>query len=120
MFKYVEENSCYSWETDEMIISTYDAPDAELENYARIIKEAYTGAIEAIAQYICAEKEFIECYGRYSPKKTMKILKNNMTIPWIFLKKNSIGTIAYCDEDYVIEFEFEGCFTNFKKFQICS
>lgn len=43
-----------------------------------------------------------------------------MTIPWIFLQSNDSAVIAYCDEHYVIEFEFEGCFTNFKMFQINS
>ena len=43
-----------------------------------------------------------------------------MTIPWVFLKDNNFGTIAYADSDYVIEFSFIGDFEKFSDLSIDS
>lgn len=120
MFEYDEETKVYSWKLDNMIISCETEPDAVKKHYGEMLKEQYEQNLNSIAEYICKEREFKEVYGRYSAKQTLKMLKCNMTIPWIFIKGSNMGTIAWCDENYVMEFEFEDCFQNFKEFQISS
>ncbi len=120
MFQYDKNNACYSMEAHDIKISCEKEPDVELENYSKMLIEHYNQALHSIAQYICAQKQFIENYGEFSVEETLEKLEKNMTIPWIFIQSNHTAVIAYCDEHYVIEFEFEGCFMNFKMFQINS
>lgn len=120
MFQYDEKNNCYSVEKHNMILSCGYEPDKEMETYGKLLIVKYSQALKSIAQYICRENEFIELYGSYTVEQTLKMLEQTMTIPWIFLKSSSEATIAYCNEDYVIEFEFEGCYTKFKNLEISS
>ena len=120
MFEYDEETKVYSWKLDNMIISCEIEPDAAKKHYGEMLKEQYEQNLNAIAEYICKEREFKEVFGRYSAKRTLKMLKCDMTIPWIFIKDSNMGTIAWCDENYVIEFAFDNCFQNCKEFLISS
>lgn len=106
MFKYDEDNACYSIEVHGIRISCDNKPDVELENYSNMLIDNYNQVLKPIAQYICTEKQFVENYGRYSVKETLEMLEKNMTIPWIFLQSNDSAVIAYCDEHYVIIPEF--------------
>lgn len=82
----------------------------------RLARE-YKSKLPLIAEYIVKNIEFIETYGDIS-KEDFMVMLNNMTIPWIFLKENNSGTVAYCDSDYVIEFAFIGDFEEFSDFSI--
>ena len=84
MFEYDEETKVYSWKLDNMTISCDMEPDAKIRSYSKMLMKQYEQNLNSIAEYICKEREFEEVYGRYSVKQTMKMLKYDMTIPWIF------------------------------------
>lgn len=120
MFSYDENNHCYSLETKDLILSCEIVPDEELRKYGNLLIEKYNESIETVARYICRDSKFIEIYGEYTEGQMLEMIKKNMTIPWIFMKSSKTATIAYCDEDYVIEFEVRGCYEEFANLEISS
>lgn len=119
-FVYDDENQCYSMTLNDILFSC-EALELEYESIAKRLSEKYNNALPVIASYISNNEEFIETYGRMSDEDVLEMLEDEeMTIPWIFIKGVTNGTIAYCDEDYVIEFCFYGYFERFEDLEICS
>lgn len=105
-------------ETDNILFSC-ETISPLLEAAASQLEKEYENKLPSIAEYIVSNAEFQETYGKLSGEELLIMLKE-MTIPWIFLKDNDCGTIAYCDADYVIEFAFSGNFEQFYDFSIDS
>lgn len=120
MFQWDEIKKCYLWEAQSIRISCENQPEEEGEGYALQLAEQYPSAINKIAQYISGEREFQEVYEKPSIEQTLDLLKNSMSIPWIFLQGNDRAMIAYCDEDYVLEFECMGIFSDFQGLTVSS
>ena len=115
-FLYNEENQCFCMELNDILFSCeVDYPF--LEFFAERLAQKYKSRLPFIAEYVVGNKEFIETYGGMSQEEFL-IMLEEMTIPWIFLKENNSGTIAYCDSEYVIEFCFRGDFEMFSDFSI--
>lgn len=115
-FLYNEENQCFSMELNNILFSC----ETECQLFASVaerLAKKYKTRLPFIAEYIVGNKEFLETYGVMS-KEDFLIMLEEMTIPWIFLKENNSGTIAYCDSEYVIEFCFHGDFEEFNDFSI--
>lgn len=117
-FLYNEEMQCYCMELNDILFSC-ETPDIHYESIANGLAEKYESKLPLIAEYIVHHDEFIEVYGETSREELLEMMEE-MTIPWIFLKDNNSGTIAYCDPDYVIEFSFEGEFEKFSDLSIDS
>ena len=115
-FIYSEENQCFTMELNDILFSC-ETQNPLFEAIAARLAGEYKLKLPLIAEYIVKNNEFIETYGEIS-KEDFMIMLDNMTIPWIFLKENNSGTIAYCDSDYVIEFAFKGDFDEFGDFSI--
>lgn len=115
-FQYDAENQCFSMELNDILFSCeieYQCFESIAENLA----QKYKTRLPFIAEYIVGNKEFLETYGVMS-KDDFLIMLEEMTIPWIFLKENNCGTIAYCDSEYVIELCFRGDFEEFSDLSI--
>lgn len=117
-FVYNEENQCFSMELNDILFSC-EKQNPLFAAVAEGLAERYKAKLPSIAEYIVGNEEFIETYGEIS-KEEFLIMLEEMTIPWIFLKENNAGTIAYGDCDYVIEFSFVGDFEKFDEFSIDS
>lgn len=117
-FIYSEENQCFTMELNDILFSC-ETQNPLFEAVAERLARKYKSKLPFIAEYIVKNNQFIETYGEVSKEEFMTIL-DNMTIPWIFLKDNNCGTIAYGDFDYVIEFAFYGDYEEFSDFSIDS
>ena len=117
-FVYNEETQCFSKELNDILFSC-EVPDSILEITANRLAKIYESKLPSIAEYIVSNSEFLKVYGEMSKEELLGSLKE-MTIPWIFLKDNNSGTIAYADSDYVIEFAFIGDFDWFSDLSIDS
>lgn len=117
-FIYDEENQCFSMETNHILFSC-ETYNPLFEDTANRLAEEYENRLPSIAEYIASNIELKKLYGELTKEEFLKMLEE-MTIPWIFLKDNNCGTIAYCDEDYVIEFAFSGNFEQFYDLSIGS
>ena len=117
-FVYNEEMQCFSKELNDILFSC-EVLDSILEIAANRLAEIYESKLPLIAEYIVSNSEFLKVYGEMSKEELLESLKK-MTIPWIFLKDNNSGTIAYADSDYVIEFSFIGDFERFSDLSIDS
>ena len=117
-FVYNEETQCFSKELNDILFSC-EVLDSILEITANRLAEIYESKLPLIAEYIVSNSEFPKVYGEMSKEELLESL-NKMTIPWIFLKDNNSGTIAYADSDYVIEFSFIGDFERFSDLSIDS
>ena len=111
-FVYSEENLCFSMELNDILFSC-ETPNQLFESVAKRLAKEYKEKLPLIADYI------IKTYGIIS-KEIFLVMLEKMTIPWIFLKENNSGTIAYSDSDYVIELSFTGDFEKFGDFSIDS
>lgn len=117
-FVYNEETQCFSKELNDILFSC-EVLDSILEITANRLAKIYESKLPLIAEYIVSNNEFLKVYGEMSKEELLESLKK-MTIPWIFLKDNNSGTIAYADSDYVIEFSFIGDFERFSDLSIDS
>ena len=99
-FVYSEENLCFSMELNDILFSC-ETPNQLFESVAKRLAKEYKEKLPLIADYIIKNSEFIKTYGIIS-KEIFLVMLEKMTIPWIFLKENNSGTIAYSDSDYVI------------------
>lgn len=117
-FVYSEENLCFSMELNDILFSC-ETPNQLFESVAKRLAKEYKEKLPLIADYIIKNSEFIKTYGIIS-KEIFLVMLEKMTIPWIFLKENNSGTIAYSDSDYVIELSFTGDFEKFGDFSIDS
>lgn len=117
-FVYNEEMQCFSKELSDILFSC-EVSDSILETMANRLATIYESKLPLIAEYIVSNSEFNNVYGEMSKEELLELLKK-MTIPWIFLKDNNSGTIAYADSDYVIEFSFIGDFEKFSDLSIDS
>lgn len=115
-FLYDKENQCFSMELNDILFSCENECQI-FESIAERLAKKYKTRLPFIAEYVVGNKEFFEAYGVMS-KEDFLIMLEEMTIPWIFLKDNNSGTIAYCDSEYVIEFGFYGDFEEFSDFSI--
>ena len=117
-FVYNEETQCFSKELNDILFSC-EVLDSILEITANRLAKIYESKLPLIAEYIVSNNEFLKVYGEMSKEELLESFKK-MTIPWIFLKDNNSGTIAYADSDYVIEFSFIGDFERFSDLSIDS
>ena len=117
-FVYNEEMQCFSKEFSDILFSC-EVPDSILETTADRLAKIYESKLPLIAEYIVGNSEFVEVYGEMSKGELLELFEK-MTIPWIFLKDDHSGTIAYADSDYVIEFSFIGDFEKFSDLSIDS
>lgn len=117
-FVYNEEMQCFSKELSDILFSC-EVSDSILETTANRLAKVYESKLPLIAEYIVNNSEFLKVYGEMSKEDLLEILKK-MTMPWIFIKDNNSGTIAYADSDYVIEFSFIGDFEKFSDLSIDS
>lgn len=115
-FVYNEENKCFSMELNDILFSC-ETDSRLFEFIAERLAKKYKDRLPFIIEYIVESKEFIKTYGVMSKEDFLPLLKE-MTIPWIFLKENNSGTIAYCDSEYVIEFCFHNDFEEFSDLEI--
>lgn len=118
VFKYDEENQCFSMELNNIRFSC-ETLDAHFDFTANRLAKEYESKLPLIAEYIVTNDKFLETYGEISRKKLLQMFQE-MTIPWIFLKDGNSGTIAYCDSNYVIELSFTGDFEKFSNLSIDS
>lgn len=115
-FQYDDENQCFSMEMNGILFSCETENQISVPIAERLAKN-YKTRLPFIVEYIIGNTEFLETYGVMS-KEDFMIKLDEMTIPWIFLKEDYSGTIAYCDSEYVIELCFRGDFEEFSDFSI--
>lgn len=118
IFSYCEKDQCYSAESGDILFSC-EKLGPVLEIYADRLAGIYKEKLPFIAEYIVKNTDFIEVYGRLSEEEFLCMLET-MPIPWVFIREDDSGTIAYCDSDYVIELFFTGDFEKMSDLSIDS